>query len=557
MAIFIQNTSNNVFAGASTITPDFDRIEKILKTRQNKYDEGAKKVKSLYDSVFNSSMLRDGNIQRRDEYLKTITESLNNISAMDLSLPENQQFASTLFTPVLTDAAIIKDMSYTKAYQTQLSEAEALRTSTDPETRKRYWDIGKRALQYQAEEFKNANDETALGMSNPVYSQQVDLQTIAQKAFKDSGISVKEDVINGGYIFTKKNGQSVFPVAQSYVETLFSTDPAIVNMFRTRAYVQRKDFMKANAAKFGSEEKAEAAYLSDILTKAGYGAQQKFDKENLNLKQLETKKESWDKIIRERGIVPGSAEHDEYLTDLEKLKVAKQTVDNMDKSFLKNDLDFNNINEVRQEADGLTMLSNYTNSINEVARKLAMINAEVSVKEDPISLAHLRSDLALRNSKIMANINYQYKLRFLEEEVAAGKYSDDGGSSTRVADRQKVIDELKLKQANGTITETELNRLNKLEEKNKKEKKDLNSPENTRGIFENPLPTYGDQSTNPGNSLFIGTYDPLNSQTTGSKLLELPTATNQWVGDLTDSTGTSTTNIFDDANVDGSTGIND
>lgn len=550
MAIFLQNTSN-VFAGASIIKPDFDRIERMLKLRQSMYDEGAKKVKSLYESVFNSAMLRDGNINRRDQYLKTITESLNNLSAMDLSLQQNQQFASTLFSPVLNDRALVHDMSWTKSYQNEMSRLESYRTSSDPKIRKQYWDVGKRALQYQAEEYKNTDDESAMSMSTPKYVPQIDFQTLAEKAFKESGISVKEDVINGGYIWTKKNGESVFPVTQSYVESLFSTDPGIREMFRTQAWVNRKDFIKQNADKYGSEEKAESAYLSQILTDAGYGIQQKYDKANLDLKELEIKKQSWDKIIKDRGIVPGSAEHDQYMEDMEKYRIAQQTVNNIDNTLLPSQtLDFNNINDVRNQVDNLVMLSNYTQAINKTAKFLAMKDAELTVKVDPISLAEYRANLSLRNSQIMARVNYLNKLRFLEAEVDAGKYSGGGGSgrggnNALVADRQKRIDALNKKKSDGTITEKENDELIKLEKKQKEEKKSVNSSENIIDVFETPQTN----SSLQWKPFKFGTYDPYSSSQSTGKKLPIPKSTRSYIvndEDKTNETNETSTATDDD-----------
>mgnify|MGYP003336427500 CR=1 FL=1 len=120
MATFIPGMTD-VFPGSSPYTPDFNRIERMLKLRQNMYDEGVKQVKTVYDSLFNSSLMRDGNIQRRDAYLKAISESMNRLSATDLSLPQNVRTATELFTPLTNDVDLIKDISYTKNYQDRKS----------------------------------------------------------------------------------------------------------------------------------------------------------------------------------------------------------------------------------------------------------------------------------------------------------------------------------------------------------------------------------------------------------------------------------------------------
>jgi hypothetical protein len=258
MATFLPNVTD-VFAGVSDFDPDFNRIERMLRIRENAYQQGAKKVKGLYDSVFNSQMLREQNIKTRDAYLKTISETLNALSSTDLSLPQNQQMATDLFNPILTDNNLTKDMSYTRSFYDEMGKADKLRTSSDDATRKRYNILGVKALQYQAEEFKNADASTALGMSAPRYVPKVDIGALAEKMYKDAGISVKQDEFSkdGSYIFTKKNGDIALPISKAYVESLLSSDPGIADMLRIQAYVERKDFIAQNSGKFGGADKAE------------------------------------------------------------------------------------------------------------------------------------------------------------------------------------------------------------------------------------------------------------------------------------------------------------
>lgn len=429
MATFLPNVTD-VFAGVSDFDPDFNRIERMLKIRENAYQQGAKKIKSLYDSVFNSQMLRDQNIKTRDAYLKTISETLNALSSTDLSLPQNQQTATDLFNPILTDNNLQKDIVYTRNYYDELGKAEKLRTSKDDATRKRYWTEGIKALQYQAEDFRNADAQTALGMSSPKYVQQIDIQTLADKMYKDAGISVKQDNVNGGYIFTKKNGDLALPISKSYVESMFSSDPGIVDMMRTRAYVTRKDFIQQNAAALGGKEKAEQVYLERIIKTGMQTSQQDITENETEVAKLRDRVESWNKKITKDGIVPGSDDHKKYLADLDKLKMAEQGLKSKkDQIASPQTIDFNNIEELRQQADGLVAMSNYTILADQVANRLAYKNAEFTLKADPISLAHLHADLSLRNQKIMEKIRFDNDLIKLQMEIDAGKY--DHSSSTK------------------------------------------------------------------------------------------------------------------------------
>ena len=424
MATFLPNVTD-VFAGSSDFDPDFNRIERMLRLRSSMYQQGVKKVQGLYDSVFNSQMLRDQNIKTRDSYLKMIGDSLNTLSATDLSLPQNQETASSLFTPILTDQNISKDIAFTRNYYDQMSKAEKLKTSTDATTRKQYWSTGIKAMQYKAEEFKNADPSTALGMSSPTYIPKIDTLDMAEKMYKEAGISVKEDVIKGGYIFTKKNGESVYPISKSFVETMFSNDAGISDMLKIESYVKRKDFIKENATKFGGEDKAEQAYLQTVIQNGLAVSKDDLSASTTEVKKLQDKVDSWNTVIKTRGIIPDkdNKEYQQYLQDLENLEMAEKGLANKkDQLTGVNNIDFNNIDEARMMADNLITYSLYAKRTEELAKLLAFKGAEFTVKADPISLAQMHADLSLRNSQIMAQINHDNSLDKLDAEIRAGKY---------------------------------------------------------------------------------------------------------------------------------------
>ena len=51
-------------------------------------------------------------------------------------------------------------------------------------------------------------------------------------------------MIKGGYKWSMQNGTLAIPVTQSYIGMMFSSDPAVQDMLKTQAYVERKDFVK-------------------------------------------------------------------------------------------------------------------------------------------------------------------------------------------------------------------------------------------------------------------------------------------------------------------------
>ena len=423
MATFLPNVTD-VFAGSSDFDPDFNRIERMLRLRENMYQQGAKKVKGLYDSLFNSALLRGDNIQNRDAYLKTISESLNKISGMDLSLPQNVNMANILFDPLLNDPNLVKDISYTKTYQNELANADQLRTSTDPEKYKMYWDVGVRDLQYQAEDFKNADKNDALAMQSPKYVPRVDLVGMSEKLWNDSKISVKEDKISNGYIWTMKNGQIAIPLAQSFVSTMFSQDPAISEMLRTQARVARKDYIKQNASRFGGDEYlAEKDYFETVLQNEAVKNSQILNQEHLEIGKVKRLVDDWEDMNRKGKILKGSDEERKYEEAKEKLKIMQNAYDVRRKNTLDLELaDVKDIKQFRNIVDGHIALYNQESIASFIANRLAYKNAETTVKVDPYSLADFKRkiDIQLEGIRQAGRVSIE-NLRSYNQAIAAKK----------------------------------------------------------------------------------------------------------------------------------------
>jgi hypothetical protein len=430
MATFIPGITD-VFPGRMDFKPDWNRVERGLMLRSNAYQEGARKVKSLYDSVFQSPMMRDGNVQRRDAYLKEISEGLKQASSLDLSVLQNQENAMRLFDPLQNDKQIVKDIMWTKNYVQESQKAEEMKSSSNPETRRQYWDTGMKYMQYKAEEFQKADDATAMSMGNAKYVPNVDMVSLANKMYKEMGISVKQDVMNGGYIWTKKNGDLAIPLSQSMVNTMFANDPAIQEMMKVQAYVQRKDFIKSNAARFnGNEEAAEKEYISQILGTVGAKQQDQAVQDSDEVKDLRARKDSWNKVITERGIIPDSDEHKKYLEDLEKLNAAEAAAQNSrDHSTSLTTADMNNPDDMRAAADNAVMFANFTGTANKLATFLAYKDAESTAKSDPVYMAKLNSSLALNRSIVMENVRQMNKIAFMDEQLRRGITPGGGGKN--------------------------------------------------------------------------------------------------------------------------------
>jgi hypothetical protein len=409
MATYIPNITG-INPGPVDTKLDIDRIQKMLVLRESLYQEGVTKVKTLYSSAFNSPMLRDGNIKRRDEYLKLINEGLKNVSAMDLSISQNQNIASSLFEPVLADTELIHDIKYTRDLKEGLQYAENLKNSSNAEERKRYSDVGIQYMNYKAEEYKNADSQTALGMSAPDYVENVNMLDYAQKMFKESGISVTQDEISGNYIFTKKNGDAVYPITQEYVSTLFAQDPAIKQLLAAEAYVKRKNFIKTNATRYGGEYQAEAQYLKDNLTTQFVAAQKDLENNEKSLKSAKDKLYAYGQMMKKNGVT-SYQNSPLYVQLTDQIQQYETVIQDKKQNLLsQSQINYNNLNDMRMAVDNSVLYNSYAVQTNLIAKYLAFRDASFTIKQEPFQMEAYQSSLQLRNQQIMASLNHQYDL---------------------------------------------------------------------------------------------------------------------------------------------------
>lgn len=440
MATFIPGITDTPSQRLS-FKPDWNRVERGLMLRGAAYAEGARKVKSLYESMFQSPMLRDENIERRDTYLKEISERLKEVSALDLSIPQNQENALKLFEPLNNDKMIVKDILWTKNYIKELDKAEQMRNSSNPEVRRQYWETGVQALNYRAAEFKNADSESALNMSTAKYVGNVDFMSLANKMYKEMGISVTQDVVTGGYIWTKKNGDIAVPLTKSMVNNLFSNDPAVKDMLKTQAYVQRKQYVEANADRLGSAEAAEQDYATKVLMTISADHNDQVVSDSEDVKDLRAKVDAWDKIITSRGIIPGSDEHKKYLETIESLKEAEAAADNTRNSVPNTaTLQMGNLKDAVEAADNTVVFSNFSSISDNIAKLLAYKDVSMTAKTDPIYMAKLNSQLALNRSMVMENIRQINRIAMLDEKQKRGIGTGTSASEKKDQKKQEDLD---------------------------------------------------------------------------------------------------------------------
>jgi hypothetical protein len=238
----------------------------VLQTKQTQYDSAWKSLNNVYGEYFYADLTRDDNIKRKEEVIKNIDFNLKRVSGLDLSLSQNIDQASQVFKPFYEDQYLMKDMAWTKNFGNQLGRAEGLKNSDDQERRSRYWDDGVRAMNYMREEFKNASAEESLGFANAEYTPYVNVNKLAGKVAKEAGLNIESVQFSpdGRWIVKKTNGEQLIEPLSKLFEAELGNDPAVQAVYKTEAYLARKDYAYSNAAQFGGNESAaEMKYLED------------------------------------------------------------------------------------------------------------------------------------------------------------------------------------------------------------------------------------------------------------------------------------------------------
>jgi hypothetical protein len=245
--------------------PDLNSYQQLLSMKESQYQAGYQKVSGIYGSLYNSTMIREDNKQARQKYFDKIESDIKRLSGFDLSLEQNVTSAQNIFKPLSDDPFIAKDIAFTKQVQSELGRAESLRNTVPKEGEPKFWEGGIKALTYQVEDFAAAPREKSLSMSAPRYTPFVNVAEKAMKWAKDMGLSMKTISREGGFIITTKNGTEMTADLRDTFLSVFGNDASVQEMYRTQAYLTRKDSIAAMMDQYDSPEMAESAYLDMSL----------------------------------------------------------------------------------------------------------------------------------------------------------------------------------------------------------------------------------------------------------------------------------------------------
>lgn len=416
MSTYIQGLTDYI-PQIQSFKPDYNFLSNVLQTRQSRYDNAYDQLSSVYTSLYNSPMMRDSDIARKDAFFKNIDQNIKKISGLDLSLQQNVDAANKVFQPFYDDKNMVNDMVKTKKYHNGLSKHESLKNCTDPtKCTEKAWDTGLQELQYKAEEFKNSTDEEALGFNMPDYTGYYDWQKDAIKMAKELDYNVTQESINGPYIVKNTNGDLVKGGLYSLYSLAYGDDPRVKANYKTESYVQRKNAVEAGIAKYGSKEASEMAYLNDMIDNGSKRVTKSYnhfvglaDEVGETITALTKQKEN-------SGLTP---DDDDRLT---KLLETKNGIDKVvtgleeKHNAIHNNADSKELEILRFRADHAAMSELENNDLIKIAGTMSLRGYKHEISAEPFALATHTSDLSLRNAKYMADYNFENKLRQISVE---------------------------------------------------------------------------------------------------------------------------------------------
>lgn len=278
MATYLQGVQDYI-PQFQPFQPDLNLYANVLQTKQTQYDTAWKSLNQVYGQYFYADLTHEDNIVRKEELMKNIDFNLQRVAGLDLSLEQNIDQAVQVFKPFYEDQYLMKDMAYTKNYINQMSRADSYKNSDNEKSRGMYWEDGVTAMNYQRDEFRKSDISETLNFQNIDYTPYVNVNKRALEIAKEADLNIESVDFSpdGRWVVTKKNGEQVLEPLSKLFESQLGSDPAVQEVYKTQAYVNRKNYAYSNAAQFGGDEnQAEMAYLQESYDMLKGKSQQRY-----------------------------------------------------------------------------------------------------------------------------------------------------------------------------------------------------------------------------------------------------------------------------------------
>ena len=405
----------DIFPEFQPFTPNFDFYNQALQIKHAQYQQGYKKLSGLYNTLLNSPMTRDENLQRRDKYFKDIEGEIKKISGLDLSLPQNVNAAGEIFKPFYEDQDIKNDMYVTKTARDSMTAHEILKNCIGKDCGEaKAWDEGIKSINYKLQEFKNASTEEARNFGKIGYTPYVKYADDVVKFLKDNKIEITQETRNGRYNITTTNGPLLEGPLYNMIKTLYEDDINVQDMYKTKAYVERKDFASGRAQEFGGVDQAEQAYISEKFQNYSGVIDKQVEQINDQLSLFNGQRD---------GLLKKSKLTSKEQENLSQLEMAIPLLEKSVKSLGTAKSNFENLDQVdiktlRSRVDAISSGILFENDIKDMAKDFSKIGFKQTFDEDKYELAAYTSGLDFNKQIALAKFKHGLDLEgFVKKEI--------------------------------------------------------------------------------------------------------------------------------------------
>lgn len=393
--------------------------------KQDKYNAAKKQIGELYGSLLYGELSRKSNIQRRDDFFKSIEQDLKKVSELDLSLQQNQDAAMKIFDPLINDDLIAHDYSMTKHIRSQMERGESFRMCTDPKKcGGSFSPESMTYLQLKLQDYANADDQTALSMSpkDINYVPFNNLVKDAQEWAKAQGFLVDYASIDGPYIIKTQSGQRKrVPLMQTFM-SIFGNDPKYSEQYKVKAYINRKQWIQQNLNKYNNDEnETETAYYNDVMNETIKKLRSDIQESKKIKDATSTKKNAIQDKIKSQGVLQGDALIDDFLGSEEDDAIADASDNYYSKLEAKiSSLSVNKDNPIafRSMMEDIVADGFLTKDVTFAANNLAdLYNDVTDIKESQSSLNAQEHSFRIKEMQKQMELNVEQATALAEIEI--------------------------------------------------------------------------------------------------------------------------------------------
>lgn len=410
-------------------TPDYKFLSTVLDTKTNRYNTNYKQLNDLYSKIVYAPLSREDTQFMRDQYTEGLSDKLEKISGMDLSLVQNVDTAKAVFKPFFEEDIIVRDMVMTKTYQNEQAYANRLLNDPDRDRREMYWQTGIDAMNYRMQDFINADADAALGMALPKYVPDADLYELALDVLEESGLSVKKDILSetGQWVITQENGELVTGPALEMVQRTLWDDPRVQQAYYTQSFVEGRKHAEQgiNNGTFANVDQGQRDWALNTIAKYQVAGAERAVEDRQNLEDKKATVTSWDLFMKKYGIVPGSKQEREMKRQYGEYAALQQNLETSNNIISEASMptDGQSTQDLLNRAYNLQMQFNMKDDMIAAARAYGKMNASTTIKMENPEYARQRK---FQYDKAMENIRQANRMALAKYESDLEKEAEQG-----------------------------------------------------------------------------------------------------------------------------------